>query len=217
MNLLKNFYGFIFLFIFSLTTQNFAQSDFEGKIVMKILEEDNSVDVDYYIKGDKMKMEMNAEQGAMAILFNKSENKTYMVMPQQKMYMEFNAMDIMQGNHQEDANDPDIRKTGEYMDINGYNCEKWIIEENGEVVEAWMTDKVGSFFMMNNPMAGNSSSWQQELAGNYFPMRVDMVEGSEKQKVLEVVSVNEMSLNNDLFVIPSGYQKLDMPNMNMGR
>jgi len=212
MNSFKNFCGIIFLFIISLTTLTFAQSDFEGKIVLKILDEGNSFDVDYFIKGDKMKMEMNAAEGAMAILFNKSENKTYMIMPQQSMYMEFNVMDMM-GSEELDADDPDITKTGEYLDINGYKCEKWIIKENNEIVEAWMTDELGSFFMMDNPFAMNSKTWQQELAGNFFPMRVDVVEGSEKQKVLEVVSVNKMSLSNDLFVIPAGYQKFDMPNM----
>src|SRR5690606_39676346 len=121
---------------------------------------------------------------AMAILFNKSENKTYMIMPQQSMYMEFNVMDMM-GSEELDADDPDITKTGEYLDINGYKCEKWIIKENNEIVEAWMTDELGSFFMMDNPFAMNSKTWQQELAGNFFPMRVDVVEGSEKQKVLE--------------------------------
>jgi len=212
MNSFKNFCGIIFLFIISLTTLTFAQSDFEGKIVLKILDEGNSFNVDYFIKGDKMKMEMNAAEGAMAILFNKSENKTYMIMPQQSMYMEFNVMDMM-GSEELDADDPDITKTGEYLDINGYKCEKWIIKENNEIVEAWMTDELGSFFMMDNPFAMNSKTWQQELAGNFFPMRVDVVEGSEKQKVLEVVSVNKMSLSNDLFVIPAGYQKFDMPNM----
>src|SRR5690554_1981742 len=212
MNSFKNFCGIIFLFIISLTTLTFAQSDFEGKIVLKILDEGNSFNVDYFIKGDKMKMEMNAAEGAMAILFNKSENKTYMIMPQQSMYMEFNVMDMM-GSEELDADDPDITKTGEYLDINGYKCEKWIIKENNEIVEAWMTDELGSFFMMDNPFAMNSKTWQQELAGNFFPMRVDVVEGSEKQKVLAVVSVNKMSLSNDLFVIPAGYQKFDMPNM----
>ncbi|RPI70742.1 MAG: DUF4412 domain-containing protein [Ignavibacteriales bacterium] len=216
---LKNLSCFILLLISAFTATAFAQSDFEGKVVLKISDNEDAGDVDYFVKDNKMRMEMKSSEGSMVMLFDKAAGKTFMIMPEQKMYMEFNAMDIMQNNDisVDSESNPDINRTGEYMDINGYTCEKWIVKEDDEIVEAWMTDELGGFFLMSNPMAGSQDSWQQELAGNFFPMRVDMIEGAEKKKVLEVLSVNEMSLNNDLFEIPSGFQKFDMPNMNMDK
>jgi len=59
------------------------------------------------------------------------------------------------------------------------------------------------------------NKWQQKLQGNYFPMRVDVIEDGEKKSSMEVLSVNEMSLKEDLFKVPPGYQKFSMPNMDM--
>ncbi|MDO8549033.1 MAG: hypothetical protein Q7S39_02635 [Ignavibacteria bacterium] len=46
---------------FILCTSVFAQSDFEGKVVMRI-SGDQTTDIDYFIKGENIRMEMNAEE-----------------------------------------------------------------------------------------------------------------------------------------------------------
>jgi len=214
----KVFRNIYFLITFLCTVSVFGQNNFEGKVVFRISEEESGADVDYFVKDNKMRMEMKSEEGSMVILFDQKESTTYMIMPEQQMYMEFKGMDYTKDkiDPNESASDTDIKRTGEFKEINGYNCEKWIVKEDDDIVEAWMTDEIGAFFMMSNPMAGNNKDkWQQELMGNYFPMRVDLVEGAEKKKVLEVLSVNKMSLNNDLFSVPPGFQKFDMPNMDM--
>lgn len=209
----KNFCSSVLLIVIAFSVQAFSQNDFEGKVVLKISEDETAADVDYFVKDEKTRMEMKSNHGSMVLLYDQKSNKTLMMMPEQKMYMEFNAMDFMQHDESSDNSDTDINRTGEYKDINGYNSEKWIIKEDDETIEAWMTDELGGFFMMNNPMGQNQNTWQKELAGKFFPMRVDIIEGSEKKKVLEVLSVNKMSLNNDLFDVPQGFKKLDMPNM----
>ncbi|HSP88794.1 MAG TPA: DUF4412 domain-containing protein [Ignavibacteriaceae bacterium] len=212
-----SYFSFLILI---LTITTFAQTDFEGKVVMRISGEDSeeSGDIDYFIKDQNLRMEMKSAEESMFILFNNADSKMYMVMPEQKMYMDFAGIDFLgQGNTSDKNDDTEINKTGEYKQVNGYQCEKWIIKDNEETVEAWMTDELGNFLMMTNPMMGTQDAWQTELQGNYFPMKVEIIEDGEKKTAMEVLSVNEMSLNADLFSIPKDFQKLDMPSMDSNK
>ncbi|MDO8549032.1 MAG: DUF4412 domain-containing protein [Ignavibacteria bacterium] len=137
-------------------------------------------------------------------------------MPEQKMYMELGSDYMPQNDVKMEGKSPNIKRTGEFKDIKGYKCEKWIIKDDDNMVEAWMTDELGSFYMMTNPMnRGAQDKWQKQLQGNYFPMKVEVIEDGEKKSSMEILSVNKMSLNADLFTLPKGFQKFDMPNMNM--
>lgn len=203
------------LFALFLCTAAFAQNNFEGKVTMKISGDDQTSNIDYFIKGDNIRMEMKADQGSVIILYNQKDSKTYMIMPEQKMYMDLQGFDnLTKGDLQSEDKSPNINRTGEFKDINGYNCEKWIIRDEDNVVEAWMTDKLGNFFMMTNPMNKNSQdNWQKELQGNFFPMKVDVMEDGEKKTSMEVLSINKTTLGSDLFIVPKGFQKFDMTNM----
>jgi len=204
-----------FILLFSLCSFSFAQNDFEGKIVMRITDEE-STDIDYYLKKDKMRMEFKSDEGVMAILFDKKTSKTLMVMPEQKMYMEFPKIDFTEDEESSGNKMPEIKMTGEKKVINGYNCEKWLIKDDEYQVEAWMTDQLGSYFMMNSPMSGGpENKWQKQLQGNFFPMFVTVMENGEKQTTMEVVSADKISLKDDLFNVPSDFQRLNMPNMDM--
>lgn len=208
---LKYFFVFTLLFCSTLL----AQSNFEGKVIMRITG-DESTDMNYFAKGDKIRMEVEAEGNEAIILFNLKESKIYFVMPEQQMYMEMPGIDYSQFSEPDEADDePDITRTGETKLINGYKCEKWIYNENGNVVEAWMTDQLGGFFMMQNPMDKNANSWQQKLQGFNFPMKVTVFENGKQESSMEVISVEEGSLNDNLFSIPTGFQKLSIPGMDM--
>ena len=200
-------------------SSNPAQEQFEGKITMRISSDktsnDKPTDMDYFIKGSKFRVEMKSDQGKSVILHDQKDKKTYIVMPDQKMYMELDANSyIGQSDSKSEKQAPEIKRTGEFKEINGYKCEKWIIKEEKETIVAWMTDQLGGFYLMNDPMTSNSkNSWLQELAGNYMPMRVENLGKSENKVSLEVVSVNKMKLSPDLFDVHKDFQKFQMPNM----
>jgi hypothetical protein len=214
-----NFACFIILISFFFSISVSAQSDFEGKIALRISGDDETTDMDYFIKGENIRMEVDAEDNSAVILFNTKNKKTTMMMPGQNMYMEFDVNQYMPETDNDNDIDEeigDIERTGEYKDINGYKSEKWIFKDEDNIVEAWMTDELGNFYMMMNPMDNSSQEkWKQKLQGNYFPMKVDVIEDGEKTSSMEVLSVNKMSLNEDLFKVAPGMQKFDMPNMNM--
>jgi Domain of unknown function (DUF4412) len=210
--------NFIYTFLFSLVifcVSSSSQTDFEGKIVMKITGNETS-NIVYYVQGENTRMEVESHGKKVAILHNKKDSNSEMLMDEQKMYMEFPRVDMSKTDIKESDVADKIKKTGEYKTINGYKCEKWTFtDDNGQTGEAWMTDQLGGFFMLQNPMMKNQQDdWKQKLIGNYFPMLVTVNNDSgEKEFTMEVVSVDKMSLNKDLFEIPSGYQKFSMPNM----
>jgi hypothetical protein len=211
-----NLFGLVTLILFFFGASVFAQTGFEGKVALRITG-DETADIDYFIKGKNIRMEMEAKGNKAVILYDFKDQKTIMLMPGQNMYMEFNANQFMTENDKKNDDKADnIKRTGETKEINGYKCEKWIYKDDDGLVEAWMTDKLGNFYMMMNPMDKDAQNkWQQKLQGNYFPMRVDVIEDGEKKSSMEVLSVNEMSLKEDLFKVPPGYQKFSMPNMDM--
>ena len=212
-------YGYFFVFSFFIfCLSSFAQQDFEGKVVLRISGDETS-DITYFIKGDDLRMEIESDGNNVIILHNANEPKSFILMPEQEMYMEIQSNDN-ESDSETGNNSNEVSKTGEFKDINGYNCEKWIFIEDGKTVEAWMTNELGGFFIMQNPMSGGTQdSWQQRLVGDYFPMLVvEMNESGETESTMEVLAVDQMSLETDLFVIPEGYQKFDMPtipNMDM--
>jgi hypothetical protein len=196
---------FFSLFVFSIS---FAQQ-FEGIISMKI-SGDEEIDMDYFIKGEKIRIETPGNEEGV-ILFDTKQNKFLIVMPEQKMYMEMPMGMGMQNIESETSDEANTVFTGETRVINSYECEKWVYVDDGKEVEAWMAKGLGSFFMFQNPMAHSSeANWQSRLeAADFFPMLV--IEDNEK--VLEVTSVEPKALEADLFSVPAGFQKFDMPGM----
>lgn len=211
--------SFLFLLLFTLAT--FAQ-DFEGKVVMNIQGDGENMDMNYLVKGDKIRIEVEEQENA-AIIFDNTTKKMMIIMPDQKMYMEMDmqAMEKMAQNEMNKADDTgDFKMTGETKTISGYECEKWIYTDNGEETVAWMTKDIGNFMMMSNPMMGNEApEWQQKLSGEgYFPMQVVHKDASgQEDATMTVKSVEKKSLESSLFSAPSGFQKMEMPMMNFDK
>lgn len=197
-----------------------AQSQFEGKVTMKFTENNRSHTMDYFMKGNKIRMEMKEQGQAINIIFDRKEDKMIMLMPNQQMYMEYPYKNFMK-EHKKDKMDGEkevFKKTGEMKTINGYNCEKWIFnEDDGSQSVAWMTKELGSFTFFDNPMSGNSDKpeWQQEIeAAGYFPMLViNKDKNGNEQGTMEVTKIEKKNLDNSMFEPPADYKKMEMPMM----
>jgi len=210
----------VFLMFFILTAIISAQG-FEGFVKYKIDAAGESTNLKYYKKGDMMRMEPELKEMQMggAIIFK--GDKTYMLMPGQKMYMEIgdNMPGMMGGQLKDDSkmDDEDFEKptnTGETKDILGYTCEKWIFKDAENTVELWAAKGLGDFVMLSSPMAQQGMpDWYNEISeGGFFPMVVKAmdVDGNVESK-MEVVEIDEESVPDSMFEIPSGYKKFSMP------
>lgn len=198
---IKQFFTAMILFL--LTGSLFAQDTFEGKVIFQVQDGTEMQVIDYYAKDKKYRMEMPNEGGT--ILFDNYKLMMYVLMDEEKMYMESQMMPLSIGSA------GSVSKTGETKTILGHECEKFVFEQEDLSGEAWMTKDLGAFmFFMDSQQ--DMPSWQQEIVdAGYFPLQVTQYSKREdKKSVYNVIEVTPMDLSNDLFVVPPLYEKLDL-------
>ena len=194
------------LILFLLAGTAIAQEAFEGKVVFDVEADGEQQVMDYYAKDKRFRMDMPEEGGS--IVFDSQALKMYVIMDEQKMYMESQMMPLSMGGA------GSVSKTGETKNILGYDCEKFLFEQEDLKGEAWMTKELGAFmFFMESQQ--EMPAWQSEvLDAGYFPLQVKQFNKRENsQSVYNVIEVTPMELSSDLFVPPANYQKLDLMNL----
>ncbi len=220
---------FITFLIFAVAANIPAQTSFEGKVVMNVKSDDESTEIDFFVKGNKTLIQVDQEEKASMIMDSKGK-KMLLIMPEQKMYMEMD-LNIMKDYASQMTNKDNVKTndgttdnfkmTGETKKINGYECEKWVYsDDDGGKTEAWMTKALGNFMGFSNPMMGNEeNSWQKKIEGQgYFPMlAIHYDDSGDVESSMEVKSAEEKSLDDSMFEVPSGFRKFDIPMMNKGQ
>lgn len=150
-----------------------------------------------YFGGDKVRMDMTAEGRRMSQIVDTKKQVIYMIMHDEKMYMEMPANAKMPGGPPRpkmeavDPNNPcaqepgmECKKVGEEV-VNGRNTDKWEASRRGKVEGTMWIDK-----KLSMPI---KSVW-----GSVVNEMRNIVEGPQDPK---------------LFVVPAGYQKFDMGGM----
>lgn len=159
----------------------------------------------YYVGTNKMRMDMNTHGQSVSNIIDPSTKTSYMLMHQQKMYMEIHAGQnpmMQRGPKMPDlksydptnpcASDPNVTCKNEGSDtVNGRSTDKWVFtdKKNGEVTTAWVDKKL------------------------HFPIRTTTSEGTQ----MDLTNVEEGAPPASTFEVPSGYRKLDMGGMMGGR
>lgn len=204
---------FVLTMVFiSLTAAN-PQTKFEGKLVIE--QKDNGVTstVNYYVKGQRVRLDMNSESGEGSVIFDKAIKKMLMIMPSMKMYMELPFDSTWNYSSDEDSV-TDFIKTGKTKMINGYECEEWTVKEEGKTSEAWMTKQLGSIFFFGSSMGSKpKSKWEQEILGSgYFPMfAVQKDSNGNQTNSFRVKSIEKKNLEDSFFTVPADYKAMKMP------
>ena len=206
----------LLILLFAASNNLLGQSQFEGKVKFKAYDEGNSQSMSYFVKGNKFRIDSpESGMGQGYMIYNTATNIMTMVMVDQQMYMEM-PVDAAEQMMDQDDEDFYFNNTGETQEINGYMCDKFeFVDEDGPGI-AWMTQDLGSFFFFSDPEGNNTqSTWQQEImAEGYFPMLVEQENSAgELMPVFEIEEIQPMPLGDDVFSVPSGFQKFDMPNM----
>jgi hypothetical protein len=156
-----------------------------------------------YVNQQHMRMDLEGGPGGTAIMITNFVTKTSdTLLPQQHMYMEFNA-DQMQGRRAgmapsikpfRDPGNPCAYEEGATCknmgveQMNGRICDRWqITDKNGKVSNVWIDQKL------------------------HFP-----VKGVSDTSTWELTNIREGEPAASLFEIPSGYQKMDLGAMMQG-
>ena len=148
-----------------------------------------------YVSGGKMRMEMNSGGQQMVMIFDGPANTGWMLMPEQKMYMEMRQQpDMAQLARQAPSDNPcdglanaTCRKIGEET-VNGRNTVKWEIT-------------------MNQGRKSTITQWFDPSLG--FVVKQQTSEGM----TFDLTNIKPGAQAANLFTLPSDYQKLSVPGM----
>jgi len=152
----------------------------------------------FYFSGEKLRIDMNTERGNMIMVHNIPEKVTYMIMPQQKMYMEMHA-----GQSPMMKRAPDIRNLKSFdpnnpcASLTDTTCEK----VGSETVNGRSTDK---WIFTDKKTGEKTTAWVDKKL--HFPIKTLSQDGSE----MDFTNIQEGAPDSSLYEIPAGYRKLDM-------
>ena len=190
---------------------------FEGTIQMKGQGEGGSQTINYLVKKDRVRIEFGEKSEDQAIMIlDYNRKKIYMVMPDEKGYLEMALESIELGKTERGEVKEKLVKTGKTETISGYRCEQWLLKgEEGEV-EICAAKGIGFFLQpqgISAKRAGPRSSWTDQLtAEGLFPFRmVERSPSGEEKSRWEVTKVEKKKLSDSLFQPPAGYEKIQMP------
>ena len=222
-----------------------AAGDFEGTIAMKMeTENQKGMEMTYFLKGKHARIETkvpNLPGGDAAMLWNLEDGKMTTLMPSRKMYM---TMDLQKsaeamresskasGTEQEKF--PALTRTGKQETIAGHTCEHWLMGDKQEI-DMCVAKGLGYFGMGGQSGGGLGTfrnlafspkmlaeaaahpEWVKLLEGGAFPLKLTTMEDGKVKMSMEATRIEKKALDDSLFVIPSDYKELSMPNMPGGK
>lgn len=161
-------------------------------------------ELEYLVRGERMRVNVRSPMGTMGLIAIPAEKKMFMLMDQQRVYME-TPMDPSRATS---GAEPKITRTGKTETIAGHSCEHVLIAgTTGENTDVCLAKGLGTFFA---PGAQQSMApWQRQLASEgAFPLRVT---GPDGKVTLEATKIERKRLAPALFDVPDSYTKMDMP------
>jgi hypothetical protein len=147
-----------------------------------------------FIKGKKMRMEMNTPGNKMVHIMLPEENKTIMLMTKEKMYMEMTA--VNNPSSSPSLNKEDLEKVATLKQlgtetINGYLCDTYQV-------------------IFHDKKQGTTTQWYSKKLN--FPIKM-VSQGPHGDVVTEYQNIKEGSVPDSSFIIPPGYKQMPMAGM----
>src|SRR5579859_6552288 len=111
------------IFIVDGALQAVASASFEGEMDYRVTSNALNVEVHYFVKGSKIRVESQSSRGYSAIIMDLDQHQMLMLSSQQKTYLVVSMPDKKQG-----GGGGGLHKTGKTAKILGYECEEWRID-----------------------------------------------------------------------------------------
>ncbi|HEU4585827.1 MAG TPA: DUF4412 domain-containing protein [Gemmatimonadaceae bacterium] len=166
----------------------------------------------YAVRQGLVRIDMNGESRHGAMIMDPASHKMYMLMPEQKTYMEM----TLSGEDEVDdsATSVEPTKTGKTEVVAGHKCEYWTVKEDKGQVDVCLARDMGGFMAFNNRAIGRATAWQGAIGKDSFPLKVVMHKDEGEEVALVATKVEPKTLDASLFAPPSSYKKMEM-NMKM--
>ena len=217
-----------------------SAGEFEGVIAMKMETVDETrAEMTYFLKGKNTRIETkvpNLPDGSAVMLFDLDGGKIVTLMPSRKMYLTMDMkaaaedMKKMKKAHgQENPEFPKLTETGKTETIAGYTCEHWLMGEEQDI-DMCVAKGLG-YFGMGGQSSGGMGSWKnlvfspkmlaeaaahpewvKFLNGGAFPLKLSVMQDGKATMTMEATRIEKKSLDDSLFVIPTDYKAISMPN-----
>ena len=181
-----------------------AQKNFEGVVTMRMTDPESrkSSDMQYSVKGSRIRMDMASEGRTMGVIMDVATSKATMLMPQAQAYME---MDVPSSAAAEAK--AKVTRTGRKDRVAGHDCEIiTVVDERKNESEICGATDMGRFVMAGR--GTETPAWARGME-SFFPLRVSTKGGA----VMDVVKIEPRSLDASLFTVPAGWRSMG----NMGR
>jgi outer membrane lipoprotein-sorting protein len=151
----------------------------------------------FYLKGDKQRTEIVEARQSSIIITDVGSKKSYMLNPKDKMYMDLSAMG---GGQSQSQSEEELKKLGEWKNagtetVNGYECEKKI-------------------FVYKDKSMGEMTHWISKKLS--YPIKM-FYQARGMTMITEYKNIKEGGVDDKLFQVPPGYQKMAMPGMGVGK
>jgi hypothetical protein len=209
-----------FAVLLCLPAAAFAQGPFEGVVTAKMSSLKGAGNVaTYSIKGEALRMDMTNPSGAsVTMLVDKPHSLNVMLMHQQHMVMDLSAMGMPRPGAKNEAKPlASMKALGKKEMIAGRECEHVLVTtERDDQIDVCLAKGMGSF-VMGSAMGGRGTGGEvapdvlSRLGGDAFPLKVvDLTRGTT---MFLVTKIEKKPLDESLFTIPQGYQKIDMGRM----
>lgn len=206
------------LFILLLASAALAHADLT--VNQQFQKGPQTVDVVMKIKDGKIRMDPNPQMSV--IIDAKTGDSLNLIHPQKKVLTlsadMVKKMREAQTGAQPAAGPVEAPKaTGKKETINGYTCEEYETTVNGTKIQLWLTKDLPAAQKAMADLAAlapDSDPMKSLLKGGElpgFPMKTVITDASGETSSVIVKSLNEDSLSADDFVVPAGYEKMEMP------
>ena len=192
---------------------SYAQA-FEGIIEFKKQTINDTVSYIYYIKGDKIRLDeigSKSKKVEGSFLIDLKTNQMTSLSHDRKLYIEQGS-----GSPAAMKGKAEIQKTENTKTIQGTKCTEYIIKNAEDKIQItyWMGEGNYNFFFKLLKVLNRkdkSALYVQQLTNvdGMFPFlstQVNLETGKEEVK-MEVTKLQKKIINDNLFVIPAGYQK----------
>jgi hypothetical protein len=172
---------------------------FSADVQIKGEKRGDSMSGKMYFGGQKWRMDMSAQGHNSSMIFDLPSKTAYMVMPEQKMYMEMRL----------DQQMPGAPKTPEFEPIDpknpcAHDAEVTCTKVGTEVVNGRSTDK---WVFTDRKGGERHTAWVDQKLG--FPIRTVHSDGGS----MELLNIKEGPQPASVFQVPAGFQKFDMGGM----
>jgi hypothetical protein len=181
-----------------------AQPQFSSDITVTSAAEGPPLKGKMFFDKGKMRMNMSAQGRDMSMIIDAAKETTYMLMNEQKMYMEIKAGAA--GGRRRGPKMPDVKQLGENPCANekDVTCKRVGTETvNGRTCDKW------EFTSTTDPK-NNRTAWIDQKTR--MPIKTVSAEST-----MEMTNFKEGPQDAKLFEVPSDYQKFDPAMMGGGR